>query len=85
MGISRAPLERVCNYEQLCVTCGNMHAEGKCLQVSTVTTDGKPSMGNWTCYVETPAGGVLIEWDEAGDIWAARTGAEGVKLPRSEE
>lgn len=40
------------------------------------------SMGTVSCFVETPVGGVLIEWDEEdGHISANRAGRTGVVLP----
>ncbi|MCP4741417.1 MAG: hypothetical protein GY871_04200 [Actinomycetales bacterium] len=43
------------------------------------------SMSSWTCYIETPFGGVLIDWTEDGVIGAMRAGVPGVILPASKE
>lgn len=41
----------------------------------------QPTLGDWSMAVTTPAGEILIEWNESGDIFATQPGCRAVKLP----
>lgn len=40
------------------------------------------SVGVWTLVVATPAGEVLVEWDEAGNVWAGTSGQTALRIRR---